>query len=208
MLSAQTSDMKRNFISFNVFQMALNGELGVTYDRILSERKCISVSYGHRFWNFNYVVYGGREDNTGMGYKYFPQTGDVIKFSLKIPFKNNSFNNIATGYTFPRIGFAYLHTPQFWWRDGSIGESNTRITLMSKDKYLGFLGGGWGVQIASKKIYFDTFLCLGAYIGAARVHKYKETWINGEPISDKEKVYVSESAYPAVELGVKIGFGL
>jgi hypothetical protein len=207
-LNAQYSTGKKNFISLNPFQLALNGELGVTYDRIISNTKCISVSYGHRFWNFNYVVYGGPEDNTGMGYKYLPQTGDVVKFSFKKAYKENSFFDKFSRYYFGRVGLAYLHTPKFWWRDGSIGESETNITLMSKDKYLGFLGGGWGIQKTSKKMLFDIFLCLAAYAGSAKVHIYSIKEIDGSPLSDLERVYYKASVYPAVEIGLKFGFGL
>jgi hypothetical protein len=49
---------------------------------------------------------------------------------------------------------------------------------------------------------------LAAYAGSAKVHIYSIKEIDGSPLSDLERVYYKASVYPAVEIGLKFGFGL
>ena len=105
----QNDSVRKNHYSMNIAAGVISGEVGLYFDHRISDRLGLELSYGHRFYSFNFVQGGGDQ-----AYKYVPQTADVIRVGLKTYIGSNS-NTIGkpNKYIVYRLGAWNLHTPKY-----------------------------------------------------------------------------------------------
>jgi hypothetical protein len=194
----QKDTIKKNCISINLFQIAVNGEAGLYFDRNIGKDLGFEFSYGHRFWNFN-IIKGGGPNTT----PYFPQTADIIRIGIK------RFINDKKLYYSVRLGYENTHTPKYWERQGSGGLNSTWIKYISVDKNLFNFSTGMGKEYYYKEhLFINVFFAGGFCIGKKATHYFGDGQHGYFPETatyNKDEHYYNDAFFPTIEIGIKIG---
>lgn len=208
---SQNDSVFKNHLSINLFHTAINGEAGLYYDRVLSNRFTLSTSYGYRFYDF----YAVTEPNF-----LFPKPN----YS---PLTSNAFN-----IGFKRFGFTK--------RDHPKGNHYLMLNLSYKNTFSDIIhhkksyateiytlkGNFFGVSLAAgferfsgKHFFFEGNVTIGMFYGMWEKHltaSIKEAYytdpFNGQTtygtVTTKEDQYKKEyRLYPILHLRLNPGFG-
>lgn len=201
----QVDSIKKNHLSVNLASGLISGEAGFFYDRKIRNEFAIQVSYGHRFYNFNIIQNGGE----GLGYKYFPQTADIVRIGFKKFIRTRRDKGFKPVYLTSRLSYWNLHTPKYCNRHGSNGYNGILRETVSVDKNWGNLSVGIGKEFyPTKHLFFDVFYSAGVSIGQKKAHLYSYG-NSGSCDSDlyPENTFRKSFSFSfTIELGCKLGF--
>lgn len=202
-LQAQTDSFPRHHFSFNIAAGIHSGEVGFYYDVRVSKLIGLQLSYGHRFYSFNFIENGG----SGLDYKYLAQQGDVARVGVKLFFTSNPDVKVPSSYFLYRVSVWKLHTPTYITRDGSNGLNGTSREVISVDKEVVNFAVGVGKEFhIEKHFYIDLFVCIGVSAGKRKVHKYYYGYSDPYQFKYPDNTYETyPTLFPTLELGFKLG---
>ncbi|HEX8516354.1 MAG TPA: hypothetical protein VF868_09160 [Bacteroidia bacterium] len=200
---AQNDSIRKNHFSINLASGLISGEVGLYYDHRISDKYGFLLSYGHRFYNFNFIINGG----SGYGYRYFPQTADIIRIGLKKYWRNRPNSTEARhSYFLYRVSAWNLHTPKYTTRQGSNGLNGIERSVVAVDKNVVNCGFGVGREISKKYLFMDLFASVGISAGLKKIHVYSTGYSGSATDKYYDNRYIQTLAlFPTIELGVKIG---
>ena len=206
---AQKDSVCRNHISVNLAAGLISGEVGLYYDRRLSDKYAFQLSYGHRFYSF-YLVQSGA---SGPGILYLPQQADIIRIGLKKYFRlkrhGYKLDNTARSpiYFNYRLSYWNLHTPKYTNRNGPNGENDILREVVSEDfNVLNFVFGIGKEFKPKKNLFVDLFATAGLSVGQLILHKYSYRGDDNE-FTYNDEIRKGLGLLPVLELGCKVGFG-
>ena len=205
----QDHSWHKNYLSVNLTSALINGEVGLIYSRVVSDKYEYDISVGHRFWQFNIVASGGGGGFYD-GYAYLPQTASRIGVGLWKNMDPDRVNHNYKSYTIADLTYSYTKTPTYTNRDGSNGLNGIKREEVSDVRHV--LNPALGFAIRSKlsdNLILDFTLQAGASIGYKKEHKY--SWGGG---GSSDTYYYPENTYaetftfiPTIDLGLCIGYG-
>lgn len=193
-----------HYLSTNIASGILVQEAGLYYGATSHDNKILEFSYGHRFHNLTIIENGG----VGGDYIFWKQTGDIVRLGFKILNEKINKESNKIGYTYFRLSYWNLHTPNYTNRYGSNGLNMIKREVVSVNKDLLNIAIGFGkIKQLSKQSFIDFFLIFGVSAGQKTIHKYSYGFYgSGSDFYYPENTFEKNNTlYPTIELGFNLG---